>query len=131
MARQIGFYNATHRHGEPLENMIQKLKARRQGGAAGFAGGATRSQSLIDRGQSVNRANAPKGEMPPWVARQIAQQGGLPAVPPGIPAGVNPTKPQNPQRYPMIPQGGDAVQYPVRRPKRLPAWVLAGLTSGK
>lgn len=93
MAQQIGFYNATHEHGEPLKNMLAKLKARRQGGAAGIAGEAVHAGALDPKGQAVNRANAPKGDMPDWVQRQINQQGGLPAAPGGIPAGVVPTKP--------------------------------------
>lgn len=30
-ASEIGFFNATHKHGEPMKNLISKLKKRRQG----------------------------------------------------------------------------------------------------
>lgn len=98
MPKQIGWYNATHKHGEPMENMLRKLKAKRAGGTPGR--GATRSSALDLGGKAVNRANAPVREMPAWVARQMAAGKGLsgtsvPGVTAqgGVPEGVTPTKP--------------------------------------
>lgn len=120
-ADQIGFYNATHVHGEPAKNLINELKKQRLGGAAN----AQHDSSLDIAGQGVNRANAPMGPVPAWVARQMAQGKGFPA-PGGIPPGVTPTKPVE------AVQGSDALTglqpayvnpaaaYPVRRPAQTP-----------
>lgn len=115
-AEQIGTYNATHTHGEPDKRLIAELHA---------MGPAQRDNSLIDRGQAVNRASAPQGEMPAWVAHLIAQQGGLPAVPAGgVPAGVPGTKPVAPGYVPPGPRdpnfvrpyrGGPDNGRPIRR----------------
>jgi hypothetical protein len=120
--KQIGFYNGTHKHGEPMENLIAKLKAQRAGGAAG----ASRDHALDPPQAGWNRQNAPQGEMPPWVAQQmgtnrnnappgVAAQGihmypapGAHAPAPGIPPGVTPTKPV------QVPP------YPIRRPQSVP-----------
>lgn len=124
-AKNIGFYNATHTHGEPDKNLIAALKARRGGAAGANQGvpGAVRDHSLDPSQAGWNRQNAPVGPMPAWVAHQMAAgQGGMGSH---IPAGVTPTKPVE------AVQGSDALTglapayvnpppYPIRRPAQVP-----------
>lgn len=103
--REVGFYNQTHKHGEPLENLIAKLKARRAHGSDDRGGdfeGLSRDPSL-DReaskgwGEGVNRAAAAK--LPVGVAADVkmypAPQGLAGVTAPNFPAGATP-KPLGP-----------------------------------
>lgn len=124
---QIGFYNATHVHGKPARNLIADLKRQRLQGSDTRGGQGIHDPSLDMGGQTVNRAQAARNALTqgygtpaqgvhmypaPGAAQQIAQTvaTGTPTKPPVDPGHT---------RYPMDPvAGGDAVTYPLRRPKR-------------
>lgn len=131
---QIGGYNATHRHGEPMKALGGF------GGQPQGAGLAIHDHSLDLGGKTVNRANAPMGQAVQGVQMYTPQ--GQPI--PGVPAGVTPTKPPPYQQQPAPVggrgpiQGSDAltglqpaalpprapgvagVPYPIRRPQSGP-----------
>lgn len=121
---QVGNYNLTHQHGQPIgdynaSHVAGHLISPDPG--APTRGGqvpAMRDHALDPTQAGWNRQNAPVGQIPPWVLAQMHAQ--------GVPPGVNPTKPQGPV------QGSDALTglqpavppvpavpgpYPIRRPQ--------------